>query len=229
MARYVLNPLDGQLVKLTERPAVVREASAREIKITPADVTTSPTGRLVAAFATLNVIDSDADVTLPGAFPTGDVVLSQWGHASWQPGFLPIGRGRIAEEGNRAIFRGQFFMGMAAGRETFEALKGLRELAEFSYGFQIAESDRGTFQGQMVRFLRKLVVSEVSPVLRGAGVATGVVEMSSIDPAQVAWAAAVHANEIELARLAGHVRPKRRLVGYAPDGARVFTSATGRP
>ena len=52
-------------------------------------------GLVRAVFATLNVIDEDGDVTLPGAFGEQSVKLASWGH-NW--GELPVGRGRIFEE-----------------------------------------------------------------------------------------------------------------------------------
>jgi len=52
-------------------------------------------------------------------------------------------------------------------------------LQEWSFGFKVIEADFGEFQGKQVRFLRKLEVHEISPVLRGAGVATGTLALKS--------------------------------------------------
>lgn len=208
---------DGGLIRIVEAP---KAEPASGVKVGPADLATDAKGNVVIAFATLNVVDSDGDVTLPGAFPSKEVPLSAWGHASWQPSFVPLGRGRLSEERGRAIFRGQMFIHASqAAAETFATLRELGPLSEFSYGYNVVDADRGMFEGQLVRFLRKLDVFEVSPVLRGAGVGTGVVEMSSLDPRQLEIAAAARANERELLRLQGFTVAKSSIVGYAPDGS----------
>lgn len=129
-------------------------------------------GEVEVVFATLNVMDSDRDVTLPGAFSEGEsVALSAYGHRVWD-GAPPVGRGTIHEVGDEAIFRGQFFMDTTAGRETFLTVKGMGEIQQWSYGFTTELAEYGEFQGQDVKFLKKLRVFEVSPVLRAAGVGT---------------------------------------------------------
>lgn len=216
---------DGKPVYI-EAPKAV---PAPGVKVATAEVATDAKGNVVIAFAKMNVIDADGDVTIPGAFPSTEVPLSQWGHASWQPGFLPIGRGRISEERGRAIFRGKMFLGTQAGRESFDVLRELGPLSEFSYGYTIPDggADFGSFDGKRVRFLRKLLVHEVSPVLRGAGRETGVIEMSSLDPAQLAWQTAVADNERELLRLQGYTAAARRRVGTF-DGRPVYIGTGGR-
>lgn len=132
-----------------------------------------PTGEVTAVFATLGVIDHDGDVTLPGAFADGAAVrISAYNHASWGPASLPVGKGTIRESGNEAIFEGQFFMNTQTGRETFEVVKELADLGEWSYGYDVLESSDGAQEGQQVEFLKKVAVYEVSPVLLGAGLNT---------------------------------------------------------
>jgi HK97 family phage prohead protease len=131
-------------------------------------------GEIVAVFSTLGVIDSDGDVTLPGAFESGAKVrISAYGHTSWG-GRLPVGKGTITEVGNEAILEGQFFLDTVEGRDTFAVVKQLGEdgLQEFSYGYDVVKASFGQHEGQDVRFLEALKVHEVSPVLLGAGVGT---------------------------------------------------------
>jgi hypothetical protein len=131
-------------------------------------------GEVTAVFATLNVIDSDGDVTPPGAFENGAKVrISAYGHTSWT-GSLPVGKGSIREVKNEAILDGRFFLDTEAGADTFRVVKelGADGLQEFSYGYDPVEYSFGEFEGQQVRFLNKLKVHEVSPVLLGAGVGT---------------------------------------------------------
>jgi HK97 family phage prohead protease len=127
-------------------------------------------GEFVATFATLNVIDKDGDVTVPGAFQNdAPVRISAWSH-NW--GALPVGKGVIHADEERAWVDGEFFLQTAQGKETYETVKALGGLQEWSYGFDITDQSFGKFDGQDVRFLRGLEVHEVSPVMIGAGVDT---------------------------------------------------------
>lgn len=131
-------------------------------------------GQVEAVFSTLNAIDSDGDVTVPGAFEDGAKVrISAYGHKSWE-GALPVGKGSIREVGTEAVMTGQFFMDIPEGLSTFKVVKALGEdgLQEWSYGYDPVEYSFGQFEDQQVRFLNKLKVHEVSPVLLGAGVGT---------------------------------------------------------
>lgn len=148
----------------------------------PGEMKLDDQGYIEAAFAQLNVVDSDGDVTLPGAFPAKSVPMSAYGHTSWE-GALPIGVGTIAESGDWAVFKGQFFMDTTHGHDAFATVKGLGPLAEYSYGFNVITSTQGTFDGQPVRELRSLDVFEVSPVLKGAGVGTHTLAIKSGAPA----------------------------------------------
>lgn len=153
-----------------------------------ADLEVGPSGRITAVFATLGVIDSDGDVIAPGAIPAGLAVpISAYGHSSWT-GALPVGRGVIAEEGNRAFFRGRFFLDTVAGRETFTTLVGLAELQEWSFGYVPLAWHPERVAGELVRVLDRLDIFEVSPVLVGAGVGTRTVEIAERrDQLELAW------------------------------------------
>lgn len=141
-------------------------------------------GEVRAVFSTLNVIDSDGDVALPGTFEDGAPVrISAYGHASWN-GALPVGKGVIRTTPAEAILESQFFMDTTHGRDTFMTVKELSEagLQEWSYGFDPVEWSYGEFEGQKVRFLNKVKVYEVSPVLVGAGVNTRTLAAKSAAP-----------------------------------------------
>jgi len=128
-------------------------------------------GEFRAVFSTFNVIDHDHDVTLPGAFEDGrEVRISYWGHR-WMD--LPVGRGEIHADDEKAWVDGRFFLDTEAGRETYLTVKNLGDLQEWSYGFDIDESRLGEFEEQDVQFLERLTVYEVSPVMLGAGIGTG--------------------------------------------------------
>ena len=127
-------------------------------------------GEFTATFSTMNVIDLDGDVTLPGAFTDGEAVrIAYWGHR-WHD--LPVGKGVIHSDDEKAWVEGAFFLDTEAGSETYKTVKNLGELQEWSYGFDILKEAFGEFEGQDVRFLEGLKVHEVSPVFLGAGIGT---------------------------------------------------------
>ena len=127
-------------------------------------------GEFKAIFSTFDVIDLDNDVTLPGAFKDGqNVRVSYWGHR-WDD--LPVGRGVIQSDEKEAWINGQFFMDTEGGRETYQTVKNLSELQEWSYGYKVLDRSEGKFEDQDVQFLRALDVTEVSPVMLGAGIGT---------------------------------------------------------
>lgn len=122
-------------------------------------------GAFEAVFATLNVIDHDGDVTLPGAFKPGQaVVIEGWNHDAG----LPVGRGTIHSDNKTAVVTGRFFLDTTVGQDHYNTVKALRP--EWSYTFAIEDAEEGTFEGQRVRFLKALDVWGVSPVTRGAGI-----------------------------------------------------------
>lgn len=132
-------------------------------------------GAFRAEFATLSVIDLDGDVTEAGAFEDGQPTLIEaWNH---NYGELPVGKGIIHEEGDKAIIEGHFFLDTEGGREHYKTVKNLGDLQEWSYTFDIVDSGMGTFEDQDVRFLRRLDVWGVAPVERGAGIATRTVDI----------------------------------------------------
>jgi hypothetical protein len=131
-------------------------------------------GEVTAVFATLEVIDLDGDVTRKGAFTNNaPVVISAYGHTSWD-GQLPVGKGTITERKNEAILNGSFLLNTTHGRDTWETVKELSEagLQEWSYSLHNVAYELGEQDGRQVRFLNKIDVKEVSPVLRGAGIDT---------------------------------------------------------
>lgn len=131
-------------------------------------------GIVTAVFSTMNVRDHDGDFTREGAFTDGaKVAISAYGHKSWD-GALPVGKGVIRVKGKKAVLEGQFFMNTQHGKDTFETVKALAEdgLGEWSYGYDVEEHSYGKEGDRPVRYLDRLKVHEVSPVLLGAGLNT---------------------------------------------------------
>ena len=149
---------------------------------TPYEFKLSETGDVTVAFSRFNVIDSDGDVTFAGAMPVGkSIPMSAFGHTSWD-GALPTGKGTISEHGDLAVLDGGFFMETDQGRNTYHTVKAMADLQEWSYGYNVIDGGPGTFEGKRVRELRKLDVSEVSPVLKGAGIGTATLAIKSGGP-----------------------------------------------
>ncbi len=138
------------------------------------------TGEFMAEFATLNVIDHDGDVTIPGAFRDGqETMIEAWNH---NYGALPIGKGTIHERDNKAVVDGQFFLDTANGLQHYKTVKNLGALQEWSYTFQIEDHSFGKFEDREVQFLRKLDVWGVAPVQRGAGIETRTTSIKGLKP-----------------------------------------------
>lgn len=145
-------------------------------------------GRFEAVFATLNVVDKDGDVITNGSIENGrDVRISAYNHSSWG-GALPVGKGKIHERDNELVVEGEFFQSTDTGRETYETVKALGDLTEWSFGFDVTKAEPGIVEGQQVNFLQKMNVYEVSPVLLGAGVNTRTTAIKSADPQAIAAA-----------------------------------------
>ena len=124
-----------------------------------------------AVFSLFDVIDSDNDVTKANALRsgyTGNKVPLVWNH-DWSK---VIGRGIIETDNQKAVFKG-YFLNTESGKEAYETVKAMQDMQQFSYGFQVLKSSKGTHidsKGQEVpvRILEDVKVWEVSPVLVGA-------------------------------------------------------------
>lgn len=136
-------------------------------------------GAVRALFATMNVIDHDNDVTLPGAFTNGEVVrIASYGHKLHE---LPVGDGVIFADDERAIMNGEFYLETTAGKDTYLTVKRQSEkgLQEWSYEYDILDAEPGTLNGQPVQFLKSLKVHGVTPVYLGAGIGTETLDIKS--------------------------------------------------
>ena len=125
-----------------------------------------------AVFSLYDKIDSDNDITLPGALKSGynnNKIPLVWNH-DWSK---PVGRGVLESTNDKAVFRG-YFLPTTAGREAYETVKAMEDMQQFSYGFQVLESEEGTIVDEKtgkekpVRYLKDVKVWEVSPVLVGS-------------------------------------------------------------
>ena len=124
-----------------------------------------------AVFSLFDTIDSDNDVTKANSLRsgyTGNKVPLVWNH-DWSK---VIGRGIIETDNQKAVFKG-YFLNTEAGKEAYQTVKAMQDMQQFSYGFQVMKSTKGTHidsKGEEVpvRVLEDVKVWEVSPVLVGA-------------------------------------------------------------
>jgi HK97 family phage prohead protease len=91
-----------------------------------------------------------------------------WAH-KWD---MPIGKGEIKQDGDKATFEGSFFMDTESGKEAYNLVKAMGDLQQWSFGYRVNDSERGKFKSGDkdvdARYLKDLSVYEVSPVLVGA-------------------------------------------------------------
>lgn len=130
-------------------------------------------GKVEAVFSVFNEIDSDGDVVTAGSVKSGygdeKGVAMVWAH-EWKE---VVGRGEILQDNNKAVFKGQFIMDTQAGRDAFATVKAMGDLQQWSFGYEVVDSEVGMFKTKdgnekEVRYLKELKVWEVSPVLVGA-------------------------------------------------------------
>ena len=130
-------------------------------------------GTFTAQIATLNLIDKDSDVTLPGAFAeSGPVRVSRFNHSSAVRDDLPVGVATIKEIGDAVIAEGKLNLDSVGGRDLYDTLKfeaANKLSSEWSYGFTVLDSEDGEQDDEKVRYLKRLQAFEVSPVMRAAG------------------------------------------------------------
>lgn len=165
--------------KATHITAVTSEGSRRmQVKTFRGEVKSLDEGTVQFVVATLNDIDKDGDVTLPGFFGKQHTVMvpvHDWNH-------VPIGKGHVYEQGDEAIAEVKLNLDIPAARDWHSALKfdmaNPPALQEYSYGYTVLDggAEYGDFKGRRVRYLKArpdgtpgVDVHEVSPVLLGAG------------------------------------------------------------
>ena len=128
-------------------------------------------GKVSAVFSVFNTLDSDGDVVVPKAiksgFKSGSVPMV-WAH-KWD---MPIGKGEIKQDGDKATFEGSFFMDTESGKEAYNLVKNMGDMQQWSFGYKVNDSEFAKAETQNgetdARYLKDLTVYEVSPVLVGA-------------------------------------------------------------
>jgi len=118
-------------------------------------------GQVEAAFSVFGLVDSDGDRLVGRAFKDGQAVPLVWAH-DWSK---PIGKGTVRVRPDMAIVSGRFFTETATGREAYLTVKALGDLQNWSFGYQVKDSE---VDRSGARVITDLELFEVSPVLVGA-------------------------------------------------------------
>jgi HK97 family phage major capsid protein/HK97 family phage prohead protease len=163
-------------------PRLAMVTTSPETKSFAAPITLKAAGRAFEAIVSTSAIDRDNDVVLPSAFRSGQKVPLIVGH-SWER--LPVGSGVISTTSRDVRMTGEFF-DTAAGIEAYQTAKQLAELTEFSIGFIAQDSDYETRDGRRVRVVKSVELLEVSMVLKGAAIGTGLLDIKSA-PTSERW------------------------------------------
>ena len=145
--------------------------SEKEVKNIDLELKAETEGKVSAVFSVFNSLDSDGDIVLPGSiksgFKSGSVPMV-WAH-KWD---MPIGKGSINSDGEKATFEGEFFMDTDSGKEAYKIVKNMADMQQWSFGYRVNDAERGKIgegeEEKDARFLKDLTVFEVSPVLVGA-------------------------------------------------------------
>lgn len=116
-------------------------------------------------------IDSDGDVSLKGSIPSKRVPMSAYSHASWgdRGGRLPVGSGDIREDGSKALFRGHFNLKTSDGRDTYETVKDLGDLQEWSHGYTVLRARSGEWAGKRANLIEQFDIHEIPRSSWGRG------------------------------------------------------------
>ena len=146
-----------------------------------------------AVVATLNVIDHDDDVILPGAIGQQDVQILP-AHDSRA---MPLGKAIVHETDSEMIADFRFNLDTQAGKEWASQLKfdlenGSKPVQEWSFAYDVIDADTGERDGKTVRFLKALKIHEISPVLLGAGINTRTLDIKAANPDEEKAAIASH-------------------------------------
>ena len=145
-------------------------------------------GEVTAVVARINEVDAQGDVFVEGSVKEQKAVISGYNHSVWEgrwsptdPGTMPIGKGKIYEEGKTIRFKGKFFTDVAHAEQQYLVVKNMAGDQEWSVGVLVEEYEVKERNGKDARFITKGNIPEVSPVFRGAQPRTRTVDIKSDD------------------------------------------------
>ena len=167
--------------------------------------------RATLVVATMGVKDKDDDILEPGSVGMQRCLLGNWGHTISR-GSTPIGKAGLHEEGDKLIAEVEFNPSIQSALEAYESIKFAPELTEVSFGLIPEE---WSFDSSYNRVIKKMKVFEVSPVVMGAGVATGVMSVKEAREIELKeWKSREEASEPEVKSVDDTPEPEEKA---APD------------
>ena len=167
-------------LRAASKAAAARANARFKVEVKTATVAREPTHRLLPGGATvilahLGTVDRDRDILDKGSMrPARHIVLSSWNHSAIHSTAEPVGFARRVWEAGDRIMAEIVFHDDAAGRKACERVQ--REAPDFSFGLRKIETrpltDDERRRGAL-RAIRRFELYEVSPVEKGASVASG--------------------------------------------------------
>ena len=143
-----------------------------------ADIESIGDGRIRAVFARIGTPDHYGDILEAGAVGEQTAMMRSWDHGDG----LPLGDVRIYEDDDRVIADMDMYMDLRSAVDTYYVLSKRfeRKIKQgWSHGFTPDEwhfSDDG-----QTRYLDKITIHEVSPVMRPAQPLTSTLEVRSLN------------------------------------------------
>jgi prohead serine protease len=188
-AHYADAGMDAPELKSMEiSPA---QTKRKEFRVSVKEMNVGEDGKGQVVFATLGVVDKDGDITDKGAF--GNQLAHLMPMHVWKDADSPfLGVASIKESGNEAIADIELNMDLQRAKDWRSSMKFALDRGktiEWSYGFDVTDSEIRTVNGKKVRALKSLIVHEVSPVVIGAGENTRVLSMKAYAEMQGTWEA----------------------------------------
>lgn len=174
-------------------------------------------GSAAVRVATLNVVDRDGDLIVPGALEPGPpVIVSDWNHDAAHGLAEPVGIAQL-EEVDDALMAWPVYDDTPAGRRA--CARVLADKPDWSVTYRVTQ-ERAPTAAERAQGCRRVIlrweITEVSAVAKGAGVATGTCEVCC-------GACDDSGSKQRDARIAGFERSLRRMEALevkAAEGAR---------
>jgi hypothetical protein len=141
----------------------------------------SEPGSFKARIASLNIVDHDGDVTIPGAAPDGkQILIGSFNHSSVTGNALPVGDAVVSSDAKAIFVEGRFWLDTASGKEHYLAVKNAGAAGQWSYAYRATAystdySELKQWGPTAQRILKALDIFEASLVLQGAGIDTGTI------------------------------------------------------
>lgn len=135
-------------------------------------------GQFVARFSVFGVVDRNDRVTVETTFEDGaEVLVGAWGHNRES---LPSGRGTVRVRDGAAYLEGRFFLNTSVGRDTYETVRALGPLQQWSYVAAVLEARPVEIDGRQATELTRLQLISVDPVDYGANPHTATIAIQGL-------------------------------------------------